>query len=92
MKDRPMPKFSSLADGRVVKIEGPEGTDYAMLALESFSFRDQGIQFEGKAGAVQIRRDRVRLSLPQRGKLSYQDKSITNPADAAQTVSKQFTP
>ena len=46
------PRFKSLGDGRVVKIESQFGTDYAMLALERFQFDGEGLAFDGKAGAV----------------------------------------
>jgi len=91
MKDQQMPQFTSLLGGRVVKIESPFGTDYAFLALESFRFSGDGIDFEGKAGAVQIRPDGVRLSLPWKGKVSYRGRSVQNPGGEAQTVSEWFS-
>jgi len=87
-KDQPTPQFVSLAGGRVVKITSPFGTDYVMLAIESFRFQGEGIDFEGKAGAVQIRPQGVRLSLPCRGKLACRGKTVENPGGSGRTVSQ----
>jgi len=53
-------------------------------------FSGEGIEFEGKAGAVQIRPKNVRLSLPCRGKLAYQGQTVENPANSARTASRSF--
>ena len=76
MKDQPSPKFTVLADGRVVKIESSFGTDYAFLALEPFQFSVEGIEFHGKAGAVQVRGGSSQLSLPCEGRLGYGGKTV----------------
>jgi len=89
MKDQPTPKMTALADGRVVKIESKYGTDYAMLALQNFRFELDGIQFYGKAGAVQIRPKGVRLSLPRRGRLSYRGTTVENRDGSARTISRR---
>ena len=90
MKDQATPKMVSLAGGRVVKIESSFGKDYAILALEAFRFRDGDLEFEGKAGAVQVRNKSVRLSLPRRGRLSYRGKVLENAASGEKTASRQF--
>jgi len=90
LADEPTPKFAALAGGRGVKIEGPFGTDYALLGLERFGFNGEGIEFDGKAGAVQVRRDGVRLALPRRGELSYRGHTITAAAEPERTVARQF--
>jgi hypothetical protein len=87
LKDQPTPRFTPLAGGRAVKIESSFGTDFAMLALESFRFQGEGIDFDGKAGAVQTRPQGARVSLPCRGKLSGQGKSVEHPG-AGPTVSR----
>ena len=69
-KDQAMPRFTVLAGGRGVKIDSSFGTDYALLGLESFRFEGAGIDFAGKAGAIQLRRGQPRLALPCRGRLS----------------------
>jgi len=86
-KEQPTPRFTPLASGRGVKIESPFGTDYVMLALESFRFQGEGIDFEGKAGAVQVRPAGVRVSLPCRGRLSCRGKSVEHRGPAGRTAS-----
>ncbi len=54
------PAFEPLADG-VVKVATAEGTDYVFLAAEPIVFEADGIAFEGLAGAIRIRGDRVHL-------------------------------
>jgi len=90
LADQPTPKFTALAGGRAVKIESTFGTDYALLALERFGFNGEGLDFDGKAAAVQVRRDGTRLSLPRRGELSYRGHTITAAAEPERTVSRQF--
>jgi len=92
MKDQPTPRMTSLEGGRVVKIQSDFGTDYAMLGLEPFQFRADGIEFDGKAGAVQIRPGGIRLSLPTKGKLALGGKSIEHAGSPDRTVSRQFSP
>ena len=63
LRDEATPDVQVLAEGRVIKISGPWGTDYAFLSLEPFEFEDGPIRFKGTAGAIQRRGDRVRLTL-----------------------------
>jgi hypothetical protein len=88
LKEEPLPRFTVLAGGRAVKVESPLGTDIVMLALESFRLQSEGIDFDGKAGVIQIRPKGVHLSLPCRGKLTYRDKSLENPGNAGRSVSR----
>ena len=90
LEDQPTPKFTALCDGRVVKIESEHGTDYAMLALERFQFSGEGIEFDGKSGAVRIRRDGVRLSLPRRGTLTYRGETVSSQTEPQRTISRAF--
>jgi hypothetical protein len=61
-----------------------------MLALQNFRFKADGIQFYGKAGAIQTRPKGVRLSLPRRGRLSYRGTTVENRDGAARTVSRRL--
>jgi hypothetical protein len=90
MQTQPTPKFTPLAEGRAVKIEGDFGTDYAMLGLEPFQLTADGIVFEGKAGAVQLRGKAGVLSLPRQGKLTYRGGTLQADADPATTVTRRF--
>ena len=89
MRDQPTPKFTVLGGGRVVKIESPQGTDVVMLALERFAYRGEGIEFDGKAGVVQIRPAGPRLSLPCAGKLRCRGKTFENRKASGRTMSRQ---
>ena len=71
LKDQPLPRFASLGGSRGVKIESSFGVDYVLLGLESFRFQGEGIDFDGKAGVVQVRPQGARLSLPVRGWLVH---------------------
>lgn len=90
MRDQPTPRFTTLAGGRVVKIESKEGTDYAILALERFQFAGDGLELDAKAGAVQIRGAKVRLSLPRRGEVRYKGKTVTSTTESDRTVVREF--
>lgn len=86
--DQPSPRFSTLADGRGVKIETSFGTDYAMLGLEQFAFAGDGIRFSGKAGVIQLRSDGSRLSLPRRGTIVCRDQQLDARSDSDRTATR----
>ncbi|HUT01521.1 MAG TPA: hypothetical protein VM031_03640, partial [Phycisphaerae bacterium] len=90
MRGKPTPKFTSLAGGRAVRIDGAFGTDYAMLSDERFTFREGGIRFDSTAGVVQVRGGRVRLSLPRPGKLARGGASVENVGKPGACVSRWF--
>jgi hypothetical protein len=85
-KDQPTPRFTALAGGRGIKVESCYGTDFVLLGLEAFRFQGEGIDFDGKAGAVQVRPRGVRVSLPCRGKVSCQGKVVENPGGGRTTT------
>ncbi len=90
MKAQETPQFTALADGRIVKITSSYGTDYVILSAEPFLFRGEGIEFEGKAGAVQIRPKHVQLSLPCQGTLSFRGQTVVKENDDQRTASRRF--
>jgi len=90
LRDQSTPKFTGLSDGRVVKIESSFGSDFAMLGLEAFRFEGDGIEFDGKAGAVQIRRAGTRLSLPRQGRLRLRGKTLQADTDPDRTVTQDI--
>lgn len=77
----PEPKVSAPAPG-VVKIEHPEGTDYAFLAPAPMSCATGDVLFSGCAGAVRVGRDgTVTLALTGgRGKVGYKGTVLTGTA------------
>lgn len=90
LRDQSTPRFTALSGGRVAKIESSFGTDYTMLGLEQFQFEAEGISFDGKAGAVQVRRDGARLSLVRRGWLSYRGKNLQAGSEPDRTLSQDI--
>jgi hypothetical protein len=87
LKDQPVPRFTPLAGGRGVKVDSSFGTDIVLLGLESFRFQGEGVEFDGKAGAVQIRPRGTRVALPCRGKLSHQGKQLEH-SGGGRTISR----
>jgi hypothetical protein len=90
MKDQPTPQFTVLPGGRVIRIASSFGTDYAWLSLEGFRFSGEGLDLQGKAGAVQVRPGGVRISLPQRGKVVFQGRTLENRSGGAVTASQKW--
>jgi hypothetical protein len=90
-KDQPTPRMTSLADGRVVKIESTFGTDYVLLHLEAFRWSGDGLDFDGKAAVVQIRPGHVQLSLPAPGRIVFQGQTVENTAGGSTTISRRFS-
>lgn len=90
MKDQPTPQFVVLPGGRVIRITGSFGTDYVWLGLEAFRFSGEGLELQGKAGAVQVRSGRVRISLPQRGKVVFQGQTLENKTGGPATVTQKW--
>jgi len=79
-----------LPGGRVIRITGSFGTDYVWLGLEAFRFSGEGLELQGKAGAVQVRSGRVRISLPQRGKVVFQGQTLENKTGGPATVTQKW--
>jgi hypothetical protein len=90
LKDQPTPQFTMLAGGRVIRIASSYGTDYVWLGLEGFRFSGEGLDLQGKTGAVQVRAGGMRISLPQRGKVVFQGKTLENKTGGAATLSQKW--
>ena len=73
--------FTTLADGKGVKIETPAGTDYIFAANTRFTHREDAILFEGTLGAVLSRGGQPVLWLGESGSVAAFGKSLK--ADAA---------
>jgi hypothetical protein len=69
-----------------VKIETPDGTDYAVLNAETFEFADGDLQSNTAAGLVQIRADGVTLTLSQPGSISWGEHRL----ESDKPMSKHF--
>ena len=81
------PTFSKLADGAILKIEGPAGTDYAFLSTSEASPSAEGISFKGTASAVQQRKDGTTLSLMAAGEAAWKECRLSGPGAAALKIS-----
>lgn len=76
LKNEPAPRFTTLAEGRGVKVESPVGTDYVFLSKEPFTFQEGGVEFTGTVGAVQVRPEGTFVSLGAPGKLTANGKTV----------------
>ncbi len=71
MRDEAAPSFETLGGGRIIKVSGGFGTDYAFLSHEPTSARGGDATFEGTAASVQDRAETVFLTLSAPGKVAY---------------------
>jgi hypothetical protein len=76
LKSEPAPRVTDLADGKVIKVDSAESTDYVFLNPTPFSYRTKDISFSGTVGLVQVRGNQVRLSLGAPGILAAFGRSI----------------
>lgn len=81
------PVVSSPAAG-VLKIEQPEGTDYAFVSSTPLTYEADGVQFAGCAGAVRIGKDgNVTLALTGgTGRVGYRGFVVAGTAPLERTV------
>ncbi len=70
LKEERAPVFTSLAEGRGVKVESPTGTDYVFLSKEPFEYKEGEIEFSGTVGSVQVRGGKAEVSLGAPGRLT----------------------
>ncbi len=77
MRDEAVPSFETLGAGRIIKIKGGFGTDYAFLSHEPASARGGDATFEGTAASVQDRGETVFLNLSAPGKVAYGSYTLT---------------
>ncbi len=76
MREQEHPAFTNL-DGKGVKVESAQRTDYVFLSYKPVKYAEGKIVFEGKAGAILVSQDKVVLSLAAAGTIRYGDKSLT---------------
>ncbi|MFW6039110.1 MAG: hypothetical protein ACOC9P_01390, partial [bacterium] len=70
-RDTEAPRFTELADGRIVKIAGAFGTDYVFLHEASTDAETSEVRFHGTVGSVQDRTDGLTLTLGAEGEVRY---------------------
>jgi len=81
-----VPQFATMDDGKIIKVSGRFGSDLCFLSEEPINVSAEGAKFEGTAGSVQDRNDGVVLSLGAKGRVAYQDYSISGDGAAALRV------
>jgi len=72
-REEKAPEFSALAGGRMIKVAGEFGTDYALLAPEAAKAQAEGVSLSGTAAAVQKRDGTTTISLGAAGEASWKD-------------------
>lgn len=77
LKTEKTPGFTSLADGKAIKIESDSGTDYVFISSTPFAFKDEVVSFEGKVGAVRLRGKQLTLNLGEGGTIRAYGESLT---------------
>jgi len=71
----------------VLKIVTAESTDYVFVSDTPIEFKRDGVEFNGKAGAVRVFKDRVALCLNAGvGRVGYRDCVLTGPGPFEKTV------
>ncbi len=86
LRAEPAPQFSTIADGKIVKIIHPFGIDYALLSSGPAVASGEGVTFNASAASVQQRATETVLSLASGGSAGFNDISITAPV----AVSAEF--
>ncbi len=71
------PAFSAISDGKIIKISGAFGTDYAFLAMDESAAAAEDFSAKGTSAALQIRGPKTRLVLGNSGDLRWKEYGIT---------------
>ena len=73
------PDFDQLGDGRVIKVSGTFGTDYAFLSPDHAEVKADSAAFKGTAGAVTDRASGLSLALLAPGEVRYKRWRVAAP-------------
>jgi hypothetical protein len=76
-RNMPVPVFSTLGDGTIIKVQGDFGTDYGFLSAQDATATGEGASFTGTAGSVQDRKSGLVLSLGAKGAVRYKGYGLT---------------
>ncbi len=87
LKTQKPPLVTSLAEGRVLKVQSSDTTDYVFLSPSKFSFTLEDLSFEGTSGAVRVAANQVTLSLGSAGKLTAKGHELNAEKPTTQTWS-----
>jgi len=67
----PVPTFSTLGNGTMIKVSGDFGTDYGFLSALEANASGEGVAFRGTAASVQDREGGPVLTLGAKGEVRY---------------------
>ncbi|MHB9023187.1 MAG: hypothetical protein ACYC7E_03300 [Armatimonadota bacterium] len=70
-RNTPVPVFSTLGNGLIIKVVGDFGTDYGFLSALEATGAGEGATFKGTAASVQDRASNLVLSLGAKGEARY---------------------
>jgi hypothetical protein len=76
-REWPVPTFSTLGEGTIIKVSGDFGTDYGFLSTLPGAGAGEGASFQGTAGSVQDRTGGLVLSLGAAGEVRYKSFGLT---------------
>jgi hypothetical protein len=82
------PAFAQLADGRVIKVAGAFGVDYAFLSRDTAEAKADDASFKGTAATVQDRASGLALALAAGGSVAYKSYGLTAPMAASLRAEK----
>ncbi len=75
-RDEQAPTFTALDGGKIIKVAGGFGTDYALLSAETAGANAEGVKLSGTVAALQIRGTAAVLTLGAAGEVSWTDYGI----------------
>lgn len=67
---------TTLAEGRVLRVQTPKGDDWIFLSATPFSFKQDDLEFGGTVGVAQIRGGKAQLTLGALGTLKARGQTI----------------
>ncbi|MHB9134298.1 MAG: carbohydrate binding domain-containing protein [Armatimonadota bacterium] len=92
LKTEGPPTVIPLADGKGVKVITAKGLDYIFQSAKPFTYAEEGLEFEGTAGLVQVRaKAQPVLALGSAGKLTFRGKTITSTDAIPKASTNLFT-
>ncbi|MEA3412263.1 MAG: hypothetical protein U9R74_12095 [Pseudomonadota bacterium] len=71
LPDTPAPEFETLGDGKIIRVSGAFGTDYAFLSSQSGTATAGPASFQGTAGSIQEHAGQTILTLGDAGRVSF---------------------
>jgi len=89
-RNEPAPHFSTLCQGKVIKVAGDFGTDYGFLSSTSSACKGKDFAFEGTAGSIQDRKSGLVISIAAAGKAAYKQHSIASDQAVSLVVEKEM--